>query len=155
MVDAAIPNDYCEQLVDSSIPSSTTREMGQESALANSLTTKQEGSPKRTIKITPTWVEVVEANSQEFVQTVLFETYHGFIEDVMDALLVVQAVITDHLKGFAGDTEDMASVKVRSGSVIVIAENSPYVKRWRVSVFFCRHHYIWKEFFIPLEGNLK
>ncbi|KAJ3287253.1 hypothetical protein HDU79_005845 [Rhizoclosmatium sp. JEL0117] len=58
-------------------------------------------------------------------------TYHGFIEDAMDALFVVQGTILGTLSAFVGTAEDMAKVEVRSGTVIVMAENNPYLKRWR------------------------
>ncbi|KAJ3078948.1 hypothetical protein HDU99_000258 [Rhizoclosmatium hyalinum] len=60
------------------------------------------------------------------------QTYYGFIEDAMDALFVVQGAILGVLPAFTGTAEDMANVDVRSGTVIVMAENNPYLKRWRV-----------------------
>ncbi|KAJ3284410.1 hypothetical protein HDU79_008246 [Rhizoclosmatium sp. JEL0117] len=73
---------------------------------------------------------VQKAGSSEDVEHTN-QTYHGFIEDAMDALFVVQGAILGVLSAFTGTAEDMANVDVRSGTVIVMAENNPYLKRWR------------------------
>ncbi|ORY30154.1 hypothetical protein BCR33DRAFT_570673 [Rhizoclosmatium globosum] len=49
----------------------------------------------------------------------------------MDALFVVQGTVFGKLTPFAGTAEEMARIRIRSGTVIVMAENSPFVKRWR------------------------
>ncbi|KAJ3284409.1 hypothetical protein HDU79_008245 [Rhizoclosmatium sp. JEL0117] len=67
----------------------------------------------------------------DIAKIVLFETYHGFIEDPLDAVYVVQGTLEGVLPAFKGNAEEMASIKVRSGTVIVMPEKGLTVKRWR------------------------
>ncbi|KAI9330625.1 Gti1/Pac2 family-domain-containing protein [Obelidium mucronatum] len=59
------------------------------------------------------------------------ETYYGFIEDEMDALMVIEGTIHGVLTPFTGTAEDMADVEVKSGTVIIVPEKGSLVKRWR------------------------
>ncbi|KAJ3006020.1 UNVERIFIED_CONTAM: hypothetical protein HDU68_004308 [Siphonaria sp. JEL0065] len=90
---------------------------------------------KRARTTTHSYKEVKEHQRSDFMQTVDFESFHGFIENEMDALVAVEGTIHDkgRFPPFLGNSEDMASVRIRSGTVIVIPENGPSVKRWRVS----------------------
>ncbi|ORY40375.1 hypothetical protein BCR33DRAFT_363167 [Rhizoclosmatium globosum] len=74
---------------------------------------------------------VPSAQSEIKLSKSLFETYHGFIEDPVDAVYVVQGTLKGVLPAFRGNSDDMASVKVRSGTVIVMPEKGLSVKRWR------------------------
>ncbi|KAI9330626.1 Gti1/Pac2 family-domain-containing protein [Obelidium mucronatum] len=89
------------------------------------------GRSKRVRTTTKSYKEVSETFKEPIAKTSNFETFYGFIENEMDALLVVQGTIHGVLKAFKGDADDMASVKVRSGTVIVMPENGTSVKRWR------------------------
>ncbi|KAI9330623.1 Gti1/Pac2 family-domain-containing protein [Obelidium mucronatum] len=60
-----------------------------------------------------------------------YETFFGFIEDAMDALLVMEGCTRGLLQRFPGNGIDMANVKIRSGTVIVVSEEGTDVKRWR------------------------
>ncbi|KAJ3262841.1 hypothetical protein HDU77_011702 [Chytriomyces hyalinus] len=49
----------------------------------------------------------------------------------MDALLVIEGCLRSNLRLFTGSAADMARIPIQSGTVIVIPENSAFVKRWR------------------------
>ncbi|KAJ3279277.1 hypothetical protein HDU79_000740, partial [Rhizoclosmatium sp. JEL0117] len=85
------------------------------------LFTTRQRSPIRVATYTP----------YDLLKTVLFETYHGFIEDPLDAVYVVQGTLEGVLPAFRGNSDDMACIKVRSGTVIVMPETGLTVRRWR------------------------
>ncbi|KAI8619762.1 hypothetical protein BC830DRAFT_709187 [Chytriomyces sp. MP71] len=74
------------------------------------------------------------------------ETFYGFIKDAHDALLVIEGVVRGILKPFNGRTGGLGpaageagtsgtnsawDMQIRSGTVIVFAEISSQMKRWR------------------------
>ncbi|KAJ3074483.1 hypothetical protein HDU98_011166 [Podochytrium sp. JEL0797] len=63
-----------------------------------------------------------------------FETFYGFIEDPMDALHVIEGCVRGNLIAFQGTSIDMARVNPRSGTVIVVPDNSIHIKRWRDNI---------------------
>ncbi|KAJ3397778.1 hypothetical protein HDU80_009463 [Chytriomyces hyalinus] len=63
-----------------------------------------------------------------------FETYIGFIATLEDALLVVEATINGSLPHFIGTAGDLNLIPCRSGTVIVVAEASAKVRRWKDGV---------------------
>ncbi|KAJ3279704.1 hypothetical protein HDU79_000370, partial [Rhizoclosmatium sp. JEL0117] len=85
-------------------------------------TSTQPAHPVKTVPSTPSEIKLSKS---------LFETYHGFIDDPVDAVYVVQGTLKGVLPAFRGNSDDMASVKVRSGTVIVMPEKGLSVKRWR------------------------
>ncbi|ORY30139.1 hypothetical protein BCR33DRAFT_570282 [Rhizoclosmatium globosum] len=109
---------------------------------------------KRQRTSTKSYKEVNE-DSKNNQKTVLFETYHGYIEDPMDALYVVQGTVLGKLTPFAGTAEEMAQIRIRSGTVIVMAENSPFVKRWRVSSLGCKFLRICSEFLDLIQDGIR
>ncbi|KAI8831732.1 Gti1/Pac2 family-domain-containing protein [Chytriomyces cf. hyalinus JEL632] len=64
-------------------------------------------------------------------QSAFTYSFFGFIENPMDALLVIEGCVRSNLRQFTGSAADMARIPIRSGTVIVIPENSVFVKRWR------------------------
>ncbi|KAJ3353140.1 hypothetical protein HDU83_007120 [Entophlyctis luteolus] len=58
------------------------------------------------------------------------ETYFGFVEDDLDAILLVEASIANELPLFSGNSVAMAMLRVRSGTVVVLPEGSRFLKRW-------------------------
>ncbi|KAI8845114.1 Gti1/Pac2 family-domain-containing protein [Chytriomyces cf. hyalinus JEL632] len=64
-------------------------------------------------------------------QIAFMHSFFGFIENPMDALLVIEGCIRSNLRLFTGSAADMARIPIQSGTVIVISENSAFVKRWR------------------------
>ncbi|KAJ3405248.1 hypothetical protein HDU80_001638 [Chytriomyces hyalinus] len=75
----------------------------------------------------------VPANGQYdgSLQTREFETYFGFIATLEDALLVIEGTINGCLPHFAGTASELNHIPVRSGTVIVVAESSANVRRWK------------------------
>ncbi|KAI8842612.1 Gti1/Pac2 family-domain-containing protein [Chytriomyces cf. hyalinus JEL632] len=65
------------------------------------------------------------------LQTREFETYFGFIATLEDALLVIEGTINGCLPHFAGTASELNHIPVRSGTVIVVAESSANVRRWK------------------------
>ncbi|KAI8838522.1 Gti1/Pac2 family-domain-containing protein [Chytriomyces cf. hyalinus JEL632] len=63
-----------------------------------------------------------------------FETYFGFIATLEDALLVIEATINGSLPHFTGTASELNLVPFRSGTVIVVAESSAKVRRWKDGV---------------------
>ncbi|KAJ3377867.1 hypothetical protein HDU84_008131 [Entophlyctis sp. JEL0112] len=59
------------------------------------------------------------------------ESYFGFVEDEVDSLILVDAVIAKKIPPFAGGPLEIARLSVRSGSVYILPENSRYLKRWK------------------------
>ncbi|KAJ3202674.1 hypothetical protein HDU82_007188, partial [Entophlyctis luteolus] len=64
------------------------------------------------------------------VQIVDGESYFGFIDDEVDALIVIEATIIALLKPFPGTAAALTNLRVRSGSVFVIPESSQFARRW-------------------------
>ncbi|KAJ3062688.1 hypothetical protein HDU98_001442 [Podochytrium sp. JEL0797] len=87
---------------------------------------------KRTQAAGRTYQETRDFNKSEIVKNVTFETYHGFIEDPIDAQYVVEGVILKRLLPFAGNAQDMASIQMKSGGVVVMPENNQFLVRWRL-----------------------
>ncbi|KAJ3379499.1 hypothetical protein HDU84_006618 [Entophlyctis sp. JEL0112] len=58
------------------------------------------------------------------------ESYFGFIDDEVDALIVIEATIIALLKPFPGTAAALTNLRVRSGSVFVIPESSQFARRW-------------------------
>ncbi|KAJ3067806.1 hypothetical protein HDU98_008988 [Podochytrium sp. JEL0797] len=63
-----------------------------------------------------------------------FETFYGFLEDPMDALFVIEGCVRGELEAFRGTAREMARVDLRSGTVIVVPDDSVHIKRWRVQI---------------------
>ncbi|KAJ3202958.1 hypothetical protein HDU82_006952 [Entophlyctis luteolus] len=61
------------------------------------------------------------------------ETYFGFVEDDLDAILLVEASIANELPLFSGNSVAMAMLRVRSGTVVVLPEGSRFLKRWMIA----------------------
>ncbi|KAJ3228345.1 hypothetical protein HDU78_009801 [Chytriomyces hyalinus] len=59
------------------------------------------------------------------------ETFYGFIKDAMDALLVIEACLKGLLSPFKSGSDASGQFAIRSGTVIVFAESSSQMKRWR------------------------
>ncbi|TPX56465.1 hypothetical protein CcCBS67573_g09345 [Chytriomyces confervae] len=59
------------------------------------------------------------------------ETFYGFIKDAMDALLVIEACLKGLLNPFKSGSDASGQLAIRSGTVIVFAESSTQMKRWR------------------------
>ncbi|KAJ3383357.1 hypothetical protein HDU84_003641 [Entophlyctis sp. JEL0112] len=59
------------------------------------------------------------------------ESYYGFVEDEIDSLILVEAVVARKIAPFAGGPFEIARLSVRSGSVFVLPENCRYLKRWK------------------------
>ncbi|KAJ3243798.1 hypothetical protein HDU78_011783 [Chytriomyces hyalinus] len=59
------------------------------------------------------------------------ETFYGFIKDAMDALLVIEACLMGLLNLFKSGSDASGQLAIRSGTVIVFAESSTQMKRWR------------------------
>ncbi|KAJ3382428.1 hypothetical protein HDU84_004281 [Entophlyctis sp. JEL0112] len=59
------------------------------------------------------------------------ESYFGFVEDEMDSLILVEAVVAKKIAPFAGGPLEIARLSVRSGSVFILAESCRYLKRWK------------------------
>ncbi|ORY38137.1 hypothetical protein BCR33DRAFT_720849 [Rhizoclosmatium globosum] len=74
-------------------------------------------------------LEKAESGVQD--KTPYFESFYGFIEDPMDALHVIEGCVRGVLKPFSGSSIDMARVNIRSGTVIVVPDNSIHVRRWK------------------------
>ncbi|KAI8821213.1 Gti1/Pac2 family-domain-containing protein [Chytriomyces cf. hyalinus JEL632] len=64
-------------------------------------------------------------------QIAFTHSFFGFIENPMDALLVIEGCIRSNLRLFTGSAADMARTPIQSGTVIVIPANCAFVKRWR------------------------
>ncbi|KAI9339028.1 Gti1/Pac2 family-domain-containing protein [Obelidium mucronatum] len=62
------------------------------------------------------------------------ETFFGYIKHPTDALLVIEACIKGHLRPFDKPPTEMASLPIRSGTVMVLTDSSNGVKRWRDGV---------------------
>ncbi|KAJ3222569.1 hypothetical protein HDU81_009804 [Chytriomyces hyalinus] len=60
-----------------------------------------------------------------------FETYFGFIATLEDALLIIEGTINGCLPHFSGTASELNHIPVRSGTVIVVAESSANVRRWK------------------------
>ncbi|KAJ3349096.1 hypothetical protein HDU83_000789 [Entophlyctis luteolus] len=59
------------------------------------------------------------------------ESYYGFVDNEVDALLLVEATISGTLRAFSGSAVDIARLRIRSGTVLVISESCRLVKRWK------------------------
>ncbi|ORY30101.1 hypothetical protein BCR33DRAFT_772272 [Rhizoclosmatium globosum] len=64
-----------------------------------------------------------------------FETYNGFIDDPLDAMILIESIVLRKLKPYSGHKGESGSIRVRNGSVIVIPEDSP-LKRWRDGILW-------------------
>ncbi|KAJ3193926.1 hypothetical protein HDU82_002627, partial [Entophlyctis luteolus] len=59
------------------------------------------------------------------------ESYYGFVDNQVDALLLVEATIAGTIPAFSGSAIDVARLRIRSGTVLVISESCRLVKRWK------------------------
>ncbi|KAJ3203694.1 hypothetical protein HDU82_006374 [Entophlyctis luteolus] len=59
------------------------------------------------------------------------ESYFGFVDDEVDALILVESMLQRRINAFSGSAVDMARLQIRSGSVFVVPESSRYAKRWK------------------------
>ncbi|ORY26282.1 hypothetical protein BCR33DRAFT_726411 [Rhizoclosmatium globosum] len=55
-----------------------------------------------------------------------FETFHGFVRDVADAVILIEACIRGILTPFNGGR----GIAIRSGSVVVFPEGTGHITRW-------------------------
>ncbi|KAJ3384640.1 hypothetical protein HDU84_002816, partial [Entophlyctis sp. JEL0112] len=73
----------------------------------------------------------VFATGESSTGLVFGETYFGHVDDEADALTLIEAARKNLISAFSGTSVDMAQLKVRSGSVIVVPETCRFVKRWK------------------------
>ncbi|KAI8829343.1 Gti1/Pac2 family-domain-containing protein [Chytriomyces cf. hyalinus JEL632] len=71
------------------------------------------------------------ASSEPEEQPASQETFYGFIKDAIDALLVIEACLKGLLSPFKSGSDASGQLAIRSGTVIVFAESSTQMKRWR------------------------
>ncbi|KAJ3247311.1 hypothetical protein HDU78_004560 [Chytriomyces hyalinus] len=91
------------------------------------------GERAQTAAVAPTDPSRVQS-AHRAIQIREFETYIGFIATLEDALLVVEATINGSLPHFIGTAGDLNLIPCRSGTVIVVAEASAKVRRWKDGV---------------------